>query len=432
MLVADLDLPELDGAALLQQVRKRYPETLRFILAPESERDQVMKRVLGAHQFLAKPLNKTALRHALEQAVAVNVWIPSNKIRELAGRIRAFPTVPSLYFEVVNLLRSPDATTEEVGELIGKDMAMMTKLLQVLNSAYFGLPRRVTEPAEAVGILGFEAVKSVVMAVKLLGQYERLRPEYFSIERLWRHSMAVALTAKELAMLATGDRSLAASAFTAGLLHDLGKMVLAANFDEHYSGAHSLARKLQVPLCDIEREVFGASHGEIGAYLFALWGMPPDLLEAVALHHNPPRTACDEFSALTAVHVANALESEVSSDTEGLVVPEVNEAYLAGIGCLNRLEAWRAAVASHDFTNAHLPVNPPESVPARACSGRARARNGPAAGRACLRSPARRVRPSSGAARAGTRAGAWNRPCPRRRRNPFCRRSSRWRKWPVK
>jgi DNA-binding NarL/FixJ family response regulator len=135
VLAADLDLPELDGAALLQQVRKRYPKTIRFILAPEGERDQVMKRVLGAHQFLAKPLNKATLKSALEQAVAANVWIPSSKIRELAGRIRAFPTVPALYFEVVNLLKSPDATTEEVGELIARDMAMMTKLLQVLNSA---------------------------------------------------------------------------------------------------------------------------------------------------------------------------------------------------------------------------------------------------------------------------------------------------------
>jgi len=203
------------------------------------------------------------------------------------------------------------------------------------------------------------------MAVKVLSQYERLRPAYLSIEQLWRHSMDVAQTAKQLVVLATRDRGLAASAFTAGLLHDLGKVVLAANFDEHYSGAHSLARKLQVPLWEIEREVFGASHGEIGAYLFGLWGMPPELLEAVALHHNPSRTTSDEFSPLTAVHVANALECEVSPEAEGLVVPEVDEAYLAGIGCLDRLEVWRAAVASHDFTNAELRVRLPESVPAK-------------------------------------------------------------------
>ncbi len=429
VLVADLDLPELDGAALLQQVRKKHPKTIRFILAPESERNQVMKRVLGAHQFLAKPLNKSMLKSALEQAEAANAWIPSGKIRELAGRIRAFPTVPSLYFEIVNLLKSPDATTEEVGELIGKDMAMMTKLLQVINSAYFGLSRRVTEPAEAVGILGFEAVKSVVMAVKLLSQYERLRPAYLSTERLWRHSMDVAQTAKQLAVLATRDRGLAASAFTAGLLHDLGKVVLAANFDEHYSGAHSLARKLQVPLWEIEREVFGASHGEIGAYLFALWGMPPELLEAVALHHNPSRTTGNEFSPLTAVHVANALECEVSSDTEGLVVPEVNKAYLAGIGCLDRLEVWRAAVASRDFTNAELRVRLPENVPAKpAPTAPEPVPAPPPGGPSPKRSRARPPRFRSCSRRDRYR----NLPRPCRQWNRICGTSSLWRPRPVK
>ncbi len=365
VVVADLDLPELDGASLLQQVRKKYPKTIRFILAPENEHNRVMKKVLGgAHQFLAKPLDKLTLKSALEQAEAANVWIPSGKIRELAGRIRVFPTAPSLYFELVNLLKSPDATTEEVGELIGKDMAMMTKLLQVLNSAYFGLPRHVTEPSEAVGILGFEAVKSVVMAVKLLNQYDRLRPAYLSMERLWRHSTDVAQTAKQLTVLATGDRSLAASAFTAGLLHDLGKVVLAANFDEQYSGVHSLARKLHVPLSEIEKEVFGASHGEIGAYLFALWGMPPDLLEAVALHHDPSRSTSDEFSPLTAVHVANTLHCEITPDTEGLVVSQIDEAYLAAIGCLDRLEIWREALGNPDVTDAELRVGAPESVAA--------------------------------------------------------------------
>jgi hypothetical protein len=92
---------------------------------------------------------------------------------------------------------------------------------------------------------------------------------------------------------------------------------------------------------------------------------PPELLEAVALHHNPSRTTSDEFSPLTAVHVANALECEVSSDTDGLVVPEVDEAYLAGIGCLDRLEVWRAAVASREFTHAEARVRPPESVSAK-------------------------------------------------------------------
>ena len=247
VLVADLDLPDLDGAELLNQTRKKHPNTVLFILASDADKERVMKNVLGAHQFLTKPCDKATLKSAIERASALDGWIANSKMRELVARIRTFPTVPTLYIEVLSALRSPDSTTEQIGTIIAKDMAMMTKLLQVLNSACFGLPRRISNPAEAVGILGFEAVKSMVMTIKLLNQYDKIKPVYFSVDRLWRHSTEVARAAKQLVLLQTEDSALAETAFTAGLMHDLGKIVLAANFDEQYRGAQSLARKQQLP-----------------------------------------------------------------------------------------------------------------------------------------------------------------------------------------
>jgi HD-like signal output (HDOD) protein len=348
VVVAALDLPGLEGAEFLNQVRDKDAQTIRFLLAAEADRERVMKKVFGAHQFLTKPLDSSVLKATIEHAHEVDKWIANNRIRELAARVRVFPTIPSLYLEVLNLLRSPLTTVEEVAGIIAKDMAMMTKLLQVINSAYFGLPRRITDPTEAVGILGFETVKSMVMSIKLLSQYNKLNPVYFSLDRLWQHSTDVARTARDIVMLHTHDRSLASDAFTAGLLHDLGKVVLAANFDEQYAGAHSLARKQQIPLWEIEKEIFGAGHGEIGAYLFGLWGMPMGILEAAALHHDPTRTNNLEFSPLTAVHVANAIEYELHPDEQGLGAPTVDEAYLAAIGCADRLPIWRASVFAHE------------------------------------------------------------------------------------
>ena len=117
----------------------------------------------------------------------------TSSMRELIGRIRAFPkAIPSLYVEVVNALKSPSTTTEDIGTIIAKDMAMTTKLVQVLNSAYFGLSRTITEPTEAVGILGFDTVKSLIMTIKILSQYDKVKPVYFSIDNIWRHSTNVA------------------------------------------------------------------------------------------------------------------------------------------------------------------------------------------------------------------------------------------------
>jgi putative nucleotidyltransferase with HDIG domain len=266
------------------------------------------------------------------------------------GRIRTFPTIPSLYVEVVNALQNPNATTADIGVLIARDMAMTTKLVQVLNSAYFGLPRTITDPTEAVGILGFETIKSLIMTVKLLSQYDKVKPVYFSIDNIWRHSTSVARTSKIMALLETGDTDCSSIAYTAGLMHDLGKVILAANFDDQYHGAHALARKQQIPLWVIEKDIFGATHGEIGAYMLALWGMPAEVVKVAALHHHPLRAGDKTFTALTAVHVANALEYEGNPDGEGLPAPVVDAAYLQQLGLEDRLEFWRDARRDPDAT----------------------------------------------------------------------------------
>ena len=360
VIIVSLDLPEISAAELLNQTRRKNPQTVRFIMARGEERERVMKNVLGAHQFLPKPIDFQLARETIERALTVEGWLANDNIRKLAARVRSFPVMPALYLEVLAALRNPDATTEQVGAIISKDMAMMTKVLQVLNSAYFGLSQRISDPSEAIGILGFETVKSLVMTVKLLSQYDKLKSACFSMEALWQHSTDVAQAAKDLVLMHNGDRNMAATAFTAGLMHDLGKVILAANFDEQYGGAHSLARKQQLPLCDIEKEIFGATHGEIGAYLFGLWGMPLDLIEVLAFHHEPGRTIHKEFSALTAVHVANALEYEFHPHAEGMVPPRIDQAYLEEIGVLERLSLWHAAVETHNFDN---PVSEPPKKP---------------------------------------------------------------------
>lgn len=344
VVVADLDLPDLTGDAVLDLIRIAHPTTIRFLAASESQKDRAMCHVAGGCQYLAKPFDTATLKTTIERCLAADLCIVNNSMRELIGRIRAFPTIPSLYLEVVNALNDPAATTAEVGAIVAKDMAMTTQLLQMLNSAYFSLPRTVTEPAEAVGLLGFETVKSLVMSVKLRSQYDKVKPVYFSIDNVWRHSTNVARLAKELTLLESGDTSLAASAYTAGLLHDLGKIILAANFDGQYSGAHAIARKNQLPLCEVETDIFGANHGPIAAYLFGLWGMPAAVIEAASLHHYPSRSADRTFNALTAVHVANAFEREINSDPDGLPAPQIDMSYLQEMGLENRVPDWRRAL----------------------------------------------------------------------------------------
>jgi putative nucleotidyltransferase with HDIG domain len=342
VVVANFSLPDLSGAELLNRLRVAYPKTLRFIAAAEALREKVVCHVLGGHQFMAVPYDAATLKNTLERSLAEDYGM-SKSMRELVGRIRTFPTIPSLYIEVVNALKNPNATTEDIGAIIGQDMAMTTKLVQVLNSAFYGLPRTISEPTEAVGILGFETVKSLIMTVKLLSQYDKVKPVYFSIDTIWRHSTHVAHTAKAMARLETDDAECSGHAYTAGLMHDLGKVILAANFDEQYHEAHTVARKQQTPLWEAEKDILGASHGEIGAYLLSLWGMSAEVVKVAALHHHPIRSGDQAFTALTAVHVANALEYEGDVSADGSAMPVIDTAYLQQVGLEGRLESWRRA-----------------------------------------------------------------------------------------
>jgi len=184
------------------------------------------------------------------------------------------------------------------------------------------------------------------MALRFLAEHSHLKPGYLSIEKIWQHSANVAQIARDLVLFETKDRTLASQAFAAGLLHDLGKVVLATNFDDLYGRVHSLARKQPVPLWDIEKEMFGANHGEIGACLVGMWNMPSSIVEAAAFHHEPPLGEHEELTPLAAVHIANVLEHQLCPSDEFRVAPIINAAFLNELGLLQRLPVWRATSAN--------------------------------------------------------------------------------------
>lgn len=360
-IIIDTGLAGANEATVFDGIRALQPKAIRFVAAGDAQKQGATSLVAGGNQFLAKPYDWATLKFTIERFLAADHCIINGNMRELIGRIRSFPTIPSIYLEVVRLLNNPDATTEEVGAVVAKDMALTTHLLRMLNSALFGLPQTITDPAQAVGLLGFDTVKSLVISVKLRSQYDKVKPIYFSIDNVWRHSTNVARLAKELALVETNDAATASAAYTGGLLHDLGKIILAANFDDQYHGAHAIARKNQTPLCEVESDIFGADHGQLAAYLLGLWGMPGAVIEAAALHHRPSLSVDKSFTALTAIHVANVLEHEGDSESDGLPSAALDMAYLQDLDLARRLPDWRRALGCP--ASAHAESSAPPAKP---------------------------------------------------------------------
>jgi HD-like signal output (HDOD) protein len=344
VIVSDMRMPGIDGAALLAHVRERYPQVVRIVLSDNAEISTALRVVPVAHQFLAKPCDAEMLRVAIERACHLKALLHDDSIRRTVGGLSELPSVPRTYHALTLALADPDASIQKIAEIIEHDVAISAKILQLVNSAFFGVARSITNIQNAVGYLGIITLKSLVLSVEVFRVFAPKGPlEGFSLENLQRHARLTAYIAARLPVPA----HLVDFAMVAGMLHDVGKLILAWKLPERFRKLMAEARQEQCPLYKVEEREYGFSHAEIGAYLLGLWGLPYALVEAVALHHAPNRVPHQNFDAATAVYIANLLTQELDSpplspQEDGF---QNNQEYLVSLGVQEELPHWRAMAA---------------------------------------------------------------------------------------
>ena len=344
VIVSDMRMPSMNGAELLAEVMKRHPTTVRLILSGYADKDLILKCVGSTHQYLAKPCDAESLKATIARASNLKDSLRNERLKTLVCQMNRLPSIPSLYMQVVDKASRSDTSVEDIGRIIGRDIGMTAQVLKLTNSAFFGLSRQFSSAAEAVGYLGLDTIKSLVLSIHAFSQFERAENDALKIESLWNHSLQVACSAKRISKLEGQDAKATEEAFTAGLLHDIGKLVLAVNLPNEYSEATRLAHSgLELPLA--EHQVFGANHADVGGYLIGLWGLPVPVVEAVALHHAPSRAPQPTFSPLCSVHAANVLEWERPNAANGAPPPQLDDNYLGLVGVSSRLATWRQALA---------------------------------------------------------------------------------------
>jgi HD-like signal output (HDOD) protein len=298
VVVSDMRMPGMNGAQLLNEVMKRHPSTIRLILSGHADQDLIMKCVGSTHQYLAKPCEPEALRATIANASSLGSSLRNETLRKLVSQMDRLPSIPSLYTQVLEKLQQPEVPLDEVGEVIAKDIGMTAKILKLVNSAFFGLRRQISNPAEAVTYLGMETIKALVLSINAFSQYEHVKLGNVSLESIWNHSLVVAAAARAVAHAQGTEAKLAEEAFVAGMLHDTGKLVLASNCASRYDEAVKLAHDKQIALGEAEQQVFGANHADVGGYLLGLWGLPVPVVEAIALHHRPDQSLSKTFHSV--------------------------------------------------------------------------------------------------------------------------------------
>ena len=340
VVVTDMRMSGMNGAQLLNQILRRNPQTVRIILSGYSDLMEVVNCVGLTHQFLGKPCSLEELRNCLKRVTLVKSHLQSEQLCRLTAGLKNLPSLPDLYLAISDAIQSPTTSTDRIAEIASQDAGLSAKLLQLSNSAFFGFSREVFTVEEAVQLLGVTVIQSLAMAVPIFSAFRRDRCPEFPLDQVWEHSIQTAMLGRQIAGEHSLDPHMAEQAFCAGILHDLGKIILADGLAEEYSALLKESRKTNTPLIEMERKHLHATHAEVGAYLLALWGLPIPLVEAVANHHQPRRCGTEEFCLAGVVHVANVLQ-HAETHRDEMVTSPVDTDYLHHLGLEKQFELWR-------------------------------------------------------------------------------------------
>ncbi len=381
VVVSDMRMPEMDGVKLLGIVMDRYPETVRIIHSDPLDPEIVLRSSKSAHQLLMKPCSAETIKYTIERACKLQDLLRSETLRKLVAGIKKLPSLPQLYNLIVAEMQSEDASLKKVGHIISQDVSMSAKILQLVNSAVFDLPRKIADPQQAAVYLGIDTLKALVLSIHVFSLFkEDAELFWFSLADLQKHSIMVGRLARDIASAEKADAKVVEEALVSGILHDIGRLIM-LKIPAQFKKIMDYIERTGCDIVQAEYAVMKTSHAELGAYLLGLWGIPDNVVEAVTFHHNPSKLLDDvfiipeessnrdigkvksgdkdskpgpdkellkEFTALTAVHVANSLllqegSSPYISDFTYFDMRYLSKLYLADklpelMECCNRVK----------------------------------------------------------------------------------------------
>lgn len=344
VIVTDMRMPGMDGAELLAEVSRRCPGVVRIVLSGYAESEAVTRTIGISHQYLDKPCDPDRLIAAVRRSLDIRKILRVERLRDFAAGLAKLPSPTDTYRDFLNEMENPRATTASIAGKIETDISLAAKILKLTNSAYFTLPHHISDIRQAVQLLGLDTIRSLVAISSFFAEFEADPALATLIERLGRRSVGIGGLARAIMQAEGMSRDDQCSACSAGLLSHIGTLLLIGNCPDGYRSACHLSDHDGMAFIDAERQVFGATHAELGAYLLGLWGFSDPIIEAVAFHHAPSAIGGKEFGIVSAVHLAQALSKNlaITTETDGdAVPPHVDVDHLAAVGKLDRLPAWQ-------------------------------------------------------------------------------------------
>jgi HD-like signal output (HDOD) protein/CheY-like chemotaxis protein len=306
--VAGIRPPAVDGVDLLMRVRDELGECIRIAIGDPTLNDTSLRSLKIAHRVVPDTIPAAEFVELLRKSLLLRDLVSPAPLRKLLGEVGTLPTVPRVYSELTRRLADPTVSVVELADLVAEDVALATQVLRMANSAYFGRERSVLGLTSAAARLGTRLLRSLVLTAEVYSGFALPRSYEGQMEEFQRHSALVARIASSLEPRAAWKDD----AFSAGLLHDVGKLVLMSRITRRYEGIREAALESGRELHDVETEQLGAHHGTIGACLLGMWGLPSTILEAVHGHHGISLEVHHRLNPSRAVALADRLAHDVT------------------------------------------------------------------------------------------------------------------------
>lgn len=313
VLVTDMRMPVVDGCALLRAARERCAQTVRLALSGHADRRMVIDAAAAAHQYLSKPCDTDSLKNALQKAAASSQLLPVPALRAFVAQVPGPPVLPNTKQALVAVLEEGTADIDTVAHIVAGDLGLSAKVLHLVHSGFSGTTPNVCTPQEATAVLGIEMLRAMAHNCDVINVGQDLTTECPKTQRWTEHSQRIAERAMALAMERGLDTTHVHQAYTAGLLHDVGQLLL-VQFLGDRSGAIGDLVANGLSLSEAERQVAGATHAQVGAYLLSIWGFPLPIVRAVTCHDTPFGTGQDADGILQILSEAMQASDRTNPD----------------------------------------------------------------------------------------------------------------------
>lgn len=332
VVVSDMRMPCMNGAQLLSKVMDKYPGITRIALSGYSDTQMILESIKATHLFISKPTDFETLSCAIERSLSIQEILDDSKLCDFISGIHSLPCVPETYNKLVKELNSSDASIDSVGKIIEQDISMSVKLLQIVNSAYFGLAREIDSPAQAAAHLGLDIIKSLVLSIKVFESFED-ESNSGKLNRIFSRSQAVAQLSTAIGKSEGFDKRECNQLLISGLLQDVGELVICKYFPKALQEELTANNDKDIGLqLKHQRKVLGVSHEQIGAYILHLWGIPLPIVECVAFHQGGvSEVDLDNLKLSDIIYLANLITSNNNGEPlpEDVLLNEELQVYLA-------------------------------------------------------------------------------------------------------